>query len=57
MSKSAITPSFIGLISTIFPGVLPILFLASTPTVNTSLLSSHIATTFGSFTTVPCHIM
>ena len=52
-SKSAITPSFIGRIATILPGVRPIICLASSPTASTSPESFLIATTEGSRRTIP----
>ena len=52
-SKSAITPSFIGRIATIFPGVRPIICFASSPTASTSPESFLIATTEGSRSTIP----
>src|SRR5712692_1418314 len=51
--KSAITPSFIGLMATTFPGVLPSISFASRPTATTSPLFLLIATIDGSFTTIP----
>src|SRR5713226_5882401 len=51
--KSAITPSFIGLMATTFPGVRPSISLASFPTATTSELFLLIATMEGSFTTMP----
>ena len=53
MAKSAITPSFIGRIATIFPGVLPIISFASLPTARTSFVFVFIATTDGSLMTIP----
>ena len=56
ISKSAITPSFIGLIASILPGVRPSIDLASLPTAKTDLLfllSVAIATTEGSFKIIP----
>ena len=54
--KSAITPSLKGLIALIFPGVLPNIVLASSPTAKTDFLPllSTTATTEGSFKTTPC---
>ena len=54
-SKSAITPSFIGLIAFILPGVLPSICLASSPTAKTCVLPSFsiVATTDGSFKITP----
>ena len=52
-SKSAITPSFNGLIATMFPGVLPIICLASVPTANDFFVKLFIATTEGSLNTIP----
>ena len=51
--KSAITPSFIGLMATTLPGVRPNMSLASRPTATTSPLVLLIATIDGSFTTIP----
>jgi hypothetical protein len=51
--KSAITPSFIGLMATTFPGVRPSISFASRPTAITSPLTLLIATIDGSFTTMP----
>ena len=54
-TKSAITPSLSGLTAVIFPGVLPNIVLASSPTARTDFLpfSSIIATTEGSLRTIP----
>ena len=52
-SKSAITPSFIGLIAFTFPGVLPSISLASFPTAKTFFVSVSMTTTLGSFRTIP----
>ena len=55
--KSAITPSFIGLIAWMFPGVRPSMRFASWPTASTVLLPPPtpvcIATTEGSFNIMP----
>src|SRR5882762_6127500 len=51
--KSAITPSFMGLIATTLPGVRPSMSLASFPTATTSPLFLLMATMDGSFTTMP----
>src|ERR1044071_7016675 len=51
--KSAMTPSFMGLIATILPGVLPSISLASLPTASTSPLFLLMATMEGSLTTMP----
>src|SRR6185437_6443509 len=51
--KSAITPSFMGRIATMFPGVRPTISLASLPTASTSPLVLLMATMDGSFTTTP----
>ena len=56
--KSAITPSFIGRIAWIEPGVRPSIFFASWPTARIERLlrgpdSCRIATTEGSFSTMP----
>src|SRR6185503_2222703 len=47
------TPSFMGRIETMFPGVRPSMSLASFPTASTSLVTLFIATIEGSFTTIP----
>src|SRR2546425_11506599 len=47
------TPSFIGLMATTFPGVRPSMSLASLPTAITSPLFLLIATMEGSLTTIP----
>src|SRR5262245_30626731 len=47
------TPSFIGLIATILPGVRPSISLASLPTASTRPLILLIATIEGSLTTIP----
>ena len=54
-TKSAITPSLKGLTADIFPGVLPSIVFASSPTASTVFLplSSIIATTDGSLRTIP----
>src|SRR3990167_7694040 len=57
--KSAITPSFIGRIASMLPGTLPSMALASLPTAWMVFLpwgppSWRIATTDGSFKTIPC---
>src|SRR5260370_6206666 len=52
-SKSAITPSFIGLIAMMLPGVRPSISLASLPTASTLLVILLIATIEGSLTTMP----
>jgi hypothetical protein len=51
--KSAITPSFIGLIATTLPGVRPSISFASRPTATTSEVFLLIATIEGSLTTIP----
>src|SRR6478735_7032010 len=51
--KSAITPSFIGLMATMFPGVRPSISFASLPTASTSPVFLLMATIEGSFTTMP----
>src|ERR1017187_7614778 len=51
--KSAITPSFIGLMATMLPGVRPSISLASLPTASTSPVFLLMATIEGSFTTMP----
>src|SRR5690348_1684530 len=52
-SKSAITPSFMGLMATMLPGVRPSISLASLPTASTSPLFLLMATMEGSLTTMP----
>ena len=55
-SKSAITPSFMGLIATMLAGVLPNIFLASFPTARIFLVpraSLLMATTDGSLDKIP----
>ena len=52
-SKSAMTPSFIGRMATMLPGVRPIICFASSPTARTSPVSLFIATTDGSRSTIP----
>ena len=52
-SKSAMTPSFIGLIATILPGVRPSISFASRPTASTRPFSLLMATIDGSLTTMP----
>src|SRR5262249_15701608 len=47
------TPSFIGLMATIFPGVRPSISFASLPTASTSPVFLLIATMEGSLTTMP----
>ena len=51
--KSAMTPSFIGLIATTLPGVRPSISFASRPTATTSDVFLLIATIDGSLTTMP----
>ena len=51
--KSAMTPSFMGRMATMFPGVRPNISLASLPTATTSPLVLLMATMEGSFTTIP----
>jgi len=57
--KSAITPSFIGRMVVMLPGVRPSICLASAPTAATERVppmarSWRTATTDGSFSTMPC---
>ncbi len=52
-SQSAITPSFNGRMATTRLGVLPIMFLASSPTARTWSVVISIATTLGSRSTMP----
>src|SRR4030095_9166004 len=47
------TPSFIGLMATILPGVRPSMSLASLPTASTRPFTLLIATIDGSLTTIP----
>ena len=51
--KSAITPSFMGRIATMLPGVRPTISFASLPTASISPLFLLIATIDGSLTTIP----
>src|SRR5580693_1510206 len=51
--KSAMTPSFIGRMATMLPGVRPSISLASLPTASTSPLFLLMATMEGSLTTIP----
>src|SRR3954453_19546326 len=51
--KSAMTPSFIGLMATMLPGVPPGISFASLPTASTSPVVLLIATMEGSLTTMP----
>ena len=51
--KSAITPSFMGRMATMFPGVRPTISLASLPTASTSPVVLLMATIEGSLTTIP----
>ena len=51
--KSAITPSLIGLMATMLPGVRPNISLASLPTASTSRVFWLMTTIEGSFTTIP----
>src|SRR5512146_2912373 len=53
ISKSAMTPSFIGRTATMFPGVRPSIFFASAPTARTFSVFFSTATTEGSFSTIP----
>ena len=52
-SKSAMTPSFIGLIATMLPGVRPSMSFASLPTASMRPFTLLIATIDGSLTTMP----
>ena len=52
-SKSAITPSFIGLMATMLPGVRPSISFASFPTASIRPLTLLMATMDGSLTTMP----
>src|SRR5471030_2621128 len=51
--KSAMTPSFMGLMATMLPGVRPSISFASLPTASTSPVFLLIATMDGSLTTMP----
>jgi len=51
--KSAMTPSFMGLMATMLPGVRPSISLASVPTASTSPVFLLMATMEGSLTTIP----
>jgi hypothetical protein len=53
VSKSAMTPSFSGRMATMWPGVRPIIALASAPTARIALVLVLIATTDGSLSTIP----
>ena len=53
ISKSAMTPSFIGRIATMLPGVRPSMSLASRPTASTLPVTRLTATIDGSETTMP----
>ena len=52
-SKSAMTPSFIGLIATMLPGVRPSISFASLPTASIFPVTLLMATIEGSLTTMP----
>ena len=52
-SKSAMTPSFMGRMATMLPGVLPSISLASVPTASTLPVLRFIAMMEGSRTTMP----
>src|SRR5258705_13625105 len=52
-SKLAITPSLIGRIATMFPGVRPSISFASLPTASTQLVTLFMATMEGSLSTTP----
>ena len=52
-SKSAMTPSFIGLMATMLPGVRPSMSFASLPTASTLPVTLLTATIDGSLTTMP----
>ena len=52
-SKSAITPSFIGRMASMLPGVLPSISLALAPTASTRLVMRLTATIDGSTTAMP----
>jgi len=53
ISKSAMTPSFMGRIALMYSGVLPSIVFASRPTAYTFLVRWSTATTDGSFSTIP----
>ena len=53
MSKSAITPDFIGRMAMMLPGVRPSMRLASSPTASTRFDPAWMATTEGSRSTMP----
>ena len=53
VSKSAMTPSLSGRMATMLPGVRPIMRLASVPTARMAAVLVLIATTEGSFSTMP----
>jgi hypothetical protein len=52
-SKSAMTPSFMGRMATMLPGVRPSISFASLPTFSTVLVPFLMATTDGSLRTIP----
>ena len=51
--KSAITPSFMGLMATMLPGVRPTISLASSPTASIAPVTWFTAMIDGSFTMMP----
>ena len=53
ISKSAMTPSFMGRMATMLPGVRPSISLASLPTASTFPVTLFTATMEGSETTMP----
>src|SRR5688572_17975517 len=53
ISKSAITPSFMGRTAMMLPGVRPNILFASVPTASTRSVFFSTATTEGSFSTIP----
>ena len=53
ISKSAITPSRIGLMATMLPGVRPSISFASRPTASVRPVTLLMATIDGSFSTIP----
>ena len=57
MSKSAMTPSFIGRTATMEPGVRPIISFACLPTASTVSVLTSTATTEGSRMTMPLPFM
>ena len=57
MSKSAMTPSFMGRMAQMFWGVRPRYSLAAAPTASTLRLTASTATTEGSLMKMPCFLV